>query len=130
MLEAVTAREQAQYVIADGTRATAAVEPLTNYFTSRVRKSTPDGTTSLGALLTGVHRALDDEALALRLRSAAVVAGTDFRHEWGNRDYSFTAQAVSSAIRGRREVITAAQRSSSRYFQRPDATHLGVDSDA
>ena len=128
LLEAVTAREHAQYVVGDGSRARSVVEPLTNYFTTRVKRSTAGGTTSLGGLVTAVNRALDDEVLALRLRSAAVVAGTDFRHEWGNRDYSFVAQAVSSAIRGRREVITAAQRSSARYFQRPDAGHLGVDS--
>ena len=128
MLDAVTAREQAQYVVADGSNALAIVEPLTNYFTTRVKRSTADGTTALGGLVTAVHRALDDEALALRLRSDAVVAGGDFRREWGNRDYSFVAQAVGSAIRGRSEVITAAQRSSARYFQRPDAGHLGVDS--
>lgn len=130
MLDAVTAREQAQYVIADGSRAMAVVEPMTNYFTARVKRSTTDGTTALGGLVTAVNRALDDEALALRLRSSAIVAGTDFRHEWGNRDYSFVAQAQSSAIRGRHEVITAAQQSSARYFQRPDAAHLGVDSTA
>ena len=130
MLDAVTSREQAQYVVANGSRAFAVVEPLTNYFTARVKKSTSDGTTSLGGLMTAVNRSLDDESLARRLRSSAVVAGTDFRHEWGNRNYSFVAQAVTSAIRGRREVITAAQKSSARYFQRPDAAHLGVDSTA
>ena len=128
MLDAVTSREQAQYVVADGSRAVAVVEPLTNYFTARLKRSTPDGTTSLGGLMTAVNRSLADEGLAQRLRSSAIVAGTDFRHEWGNRDYSLVAQAVTSAIRGRREVITAAQKSSARYFQRPDAAHLGVDS--
>jgi hypothetical protein len=128
LLEAVTQREQAAYVVADGSRESAAVEPLTNYLTARVKRSTTTGGTSLGGLLTAVNRALDDEALAQRLRSSALVVGADFRHEWGNRDYSVAAQLVSSAIRGRREVITAAQRSSARYFQRPDAEHLAIDS--
>ena len=64
------------------------------------------------------------------MNSAAYVGGADFRHEWGNRAYSFSAQIASSLVLGSEAAMTATQRSSARYFQRPDAGHLDVDSTA
>ena len=130
LLEAVTAREVAPYVDASQGGHRVAVEPATSYLAGRVRKSDPAGTTSLGALVTAVNRQLGDEGLATRLRSSAYVGGADFRHEWGNRDYTFSAQVASSLVSGRPEAMTATQRSSARYFQRPDADYLDVDSAA
>jgi hypothetical protein len=130
ILEAVTGRESAPYVNAAQEGHAAVVEPLTSYFTARVRRTSLSGSTAGGGLLTAVNRRLDDEVLARRLRSSAYVGGADFRHEWGNRDYSLSAQIASSLVSGRREAITAAQLSSARYFQRPDARHLALDTTA
>ncbi|MEO7521859.1 MAG: DUF5916 domain-containing protein, partial [Gemmatimonas sp.] len=127
ILEAITTQENARYVDVAHQSFGAVVEPVTSYFTGRVRRSSSSGGTSAGALFTAVNRQLRDEALALRLRSDAYVGGMDFRHEWGNRDYSIGAQFSSSVVQGRRQPIASAQRSSARYFQRPDAKHLALD---
>ena len=128
LLQAVTGRETAAWTDRAQDEHVAVVEPLTSYFVGRLRRSSVSGETSGGALLTAVHRSLDDEALERRLRSSAYVGGADFRHEWGNRAYSFSAQIASSLVLGSAPAMTATQRSSARYFQRPDAGHLDVDS--
>jgi hypothetical protein len=130
LLEAVTGRATARFVDTTEAPHHAAVEPATSYFAGRVRKSTASGGTSFGALVTAVQRGVRDSVFAARLRSSAYVGGMDFRHEWGNRDYSFSAQLASSVVSGAPSAITSTQRSSARYFQRPDAGYLGVDSGA
>jgi hypothetical protein len=54
----------------------------------------------------------------------------DFRHEWANRAWSANGSVSGSTIFGNPLVMVAAQRSSSRYFQRPDADYVEVDSSA
>jgi hypothetical protein len=58
------------------------------------------------------------------------VGGVDFRHEWANRAWSANGSVSGSNIFGNPLVMVAAQRSSSRYFQRPDADYVEVDSSA
>jgi hypothetical protein len=77
-----------------------------------------------------VHRDLGDAALAARLRSRAFAGGADFTHDWSDRKWTLSGFVAGSLIDGAPSVITAAQRSSARYFQRPDASHLTFDSTA
>jgi hypothetical protein len=51
----------------------------------------------------------------------------DFEHRWKNRTYSLTGALSQSLISGNRSVIRNAQLSSARYYQRPDADYLAVD---
>ncbi len=130
MLEAITDRERVSLIDPTGTRLASEIEPMTSYFAARARRSSASGGTSAGGILTAVHRAFEDPALADALRSSAYVAGTDYRHEWGNRDYAFAAELTSSVVNGSPLAIVRTQRSSARFFQRPDASHLTLDSSA
>ncbi|MDP9347963.1 MAG: DUF5916 domain-containing protein, partial [Gemmatimonadota bacterium] len=130
LLEAVAGREAALFVDALGTRGEAAVEPLSNYFAARVKRDLQGGRTTVGAIATSVVRDLDSPLLASRLRRAAYVGGADFRHEWADRVWSVSGYFSPAYVGGSREAMIATQRSSARYFQRPDALHLRVDSAA
>ena len=127
VLEAVTPREEARYLDTFGAQQKAQVEPLSNYFVARAGRDFRGGDTSVGALVTAVHRDLNDEALADILRSSALVAGVDFNHSWNRRTWIVDAALVGSNIQGSTNAMLAAQRSSARYFQRPDATHFDLD---
>lgn len=128
LLDAVTPEESARYVI-DPTNPSLGtpVEPLTNYFVTRVRRETRGGNTAVGALMTAVHRATDDPLLAGMLRSSAYVGGVDLNHSWGNRMWALDASYAQSMLYGTAAVIDRAQRSSARYLHRPDATNLDYD---
>ncbi|MGD8278361.1 MAG: DUF5916 domain-containing protein [Gemmatimonadota bacterium] len=130
VLDALTAKERATFVDVAGSRGRTPIEPLTNYMAGRIRRDFRDGESAFGAMLTSVNRDLGDEALAERLRSAAYTGGLDFRHEWANRTWSVFGYAAGSYIRGTPDVLVSAQRSSARYFQRPDADYVDVDSAA
>jgi hypothetical protein len=88
------------------------------------------GQTVIGGIATMVHRDLGDVSLASRLRSRAFAGGADFVHNWSERKWALSGFVAGSLIDGARSVITTAQRSSVRYFQRPDASHLTFDSTA
>lgn len=127
LLEVVTGAEQARFVDRLGDEYGVPVEPLSNYFVGRARRDFRSGQTVVGAIVTSTHRALSDSALASRLRSSAYAVGVEFKHEWANRTWSANGFFASSSILGEWQVITAAQRSSARYYHRPDAEHLALD---
>jgi hypothetical protein len=127
VLDAVTTDEKGQYLDAIGQRDEAPVEPFTNYFTGRLRRDLRRGDTVLGGILTAVHRDLDEPAFADFLRSSAYVGGIDLNHAWANRDWSLDGFAAASYVRGSAEAIAATQRTSARYYQRPDAGYVDFD---
>jgi Domain of unknown function (DUF5916)/Carbohydrate family 9 binding domain-like len=104
------------------------VEPLTSYGATRALRTFQNGRHGLGMLATVVARDLDDPGLAAQLSKTALVAGLDGWTQIGrDRTWALGAWGSASRIDGTRESITAAQRSSVRYYQRPLANHLGVD---
>ncbi|HEX5872534.1 MAG TPA: DUF5916 domain-containing protein, partial [Longimicrobium sp.] len=129
VMNAVTAREGADFVGPDGTRSSAQVEPLSNYFVSRVRRDLNDGNTVLGGLFTAANRDLDDEVLQAMLHRDAYVAGADFMHTWSDRAWSLSGYLAGTRVTGTPGVILNTQRGSARYYQRPDADYLAVDED-
>lgn len=60
LLEAVTAREVARVQDPSGVRGEVAVEPLTNYWLGRVRRTTAGGRFTWGAMATSVIRRFGD----------------------------------------------------------------------
>ena len=130
VLDGVTGRERASYVTADGLRGKSDVSPLSNFFVSRVRREMREGASVIGGMATVVNRDLGDDALAARVRSQAFAGGMDFTHDWSDRKWSLSGFLAGSHIAGSNAVITAAQRSSARYYQRPDARQFGLDSTA
>ena len=127
MLDAVTARETAKYVDTLGAARSVAVEPLTNYFVGRARHEAGAGRSWFGGIVTAVNRDLATPNLGAGLRSAAYAAGVDWRYEWAGRSWAFQGSLVGDAVLGSRAAIIATERQANHYLQRPDATHLGVD---
>ena len=127
LLDAVTTRQNARFIDPSGARRTAEVEPLSNYFVGRLRKDLRDGQSVVGGMLTATRRHLSDTALAGILRHDAEFGGLDFQHAWAKRAWVTSGFIAGSRIAGTSRVIQAAQGSSARYYQRPDADYLGVD---
>jgi len=128
-IDAVTGREFADTATGDS-RDRNEVEPLTNYLAARVRRDVGQRA-GFGMLATAVNRDLGDPALAAQLASSAVVIGGD-GHLFltGKRDYVVTGSLSTSRVAGSTTAMSRVQRSSARYYQRPDATHLTFDPEA
>jgi hypothetical protein len=119
MLDAVTNRESAPVQFSNGARASQEVDPLTNYFVGRIKKDLLGGNLVLGGIATSVIRGMDT-TFAPRLNNHAELLGSDFLYTWNNHLYSLRGQYALSSIEGDSRVISATQRSSAHYFQRPD----------
>ncbi|GAB5408114.1 MAG: hypothetical protein BalsKO_04790 [Balneolaceae bacterium] len=124
LMESVTSSEFAS--ISDGniTRKKL-VEPLTNYFVSRVQKDFNNRNTFLGGILTSTYRDLTDETNLLH--KSAITGGVDFMHHWNDRSWFLGAHGVFSHVKGSRESILQTQESISHLFQRIGADHINVD---
>jgi hypothetical protein len=104
----------------------AAVEPFGSYTVGRLHKDWDKGNTSLGGMLTSTHRWVNDQALAF-LPSQATTGGLDFTRYFAKRSWLLEASGVVSHITGDPEAVLTLQRNAVHYYQRPDASHLGVD---
>lgn len=125
VINSITAREFTQ-IGSGGPVTEEQVEPLTNYFGIRLQKDYNQGRTFVGAMATATNRDLNDPSLDF-LHKGAYAGGLDFSHTWHDRTYHIVARAVFSHVRGSEEALLRTQRSSLRYFQRPDVTHVSVD---
>lgn len=126
IMDAVTSRETARLDY-DGIGREQIVEPSTNYLLGRLQKDFRGGATKIGGIITHTHRDIRDEKL-LFLNRDAVTGGIDFMHEWKERAYSISFNSVFSHIGGDEKAMLGIQQSPARYFQRPDAGHLSLDS--
>lgn len=126
VLESVTNVENA-LIDNNGIRSKEMVEPLTNYFVGRLEKDYNKGETVIGGMVTAVNRNITDTLLNF-LPESAYTAGIDFSHNWKDRTWYVSGNAEFSYLTGSKEAMICLQRSSARYFQRPDAGYLKVDS--
>jgi len=117
-LDAATARELAP-VDSAGRRFDVQVEPFTNYFVGRLSHDLPGGNFVRG-MVTSVVRSLGDSALRGQLNSHSEAAGLETNLWWGKRTYRLMANAALTQIAGDSADILLKERSSARYFQRPD----------
>lgn len=127
LLDALTMPEKARFLDEAGDRRTTEVEPLSNYLVARLKRDFRGGRSAIGGMLTATQRDLSDDALSGLLRSHAEFGGLDFEHSSQDRNWVASGFLAGSRIAGQREVVAAAQRSSARYFQRPDADYLDYD---
>ena len=125
ILNAVTNREYAD-LDDQGKRSKAEVEPLTNYFVSRLQKDFNNGNTSIGGIFTSTNRNIHEDYLKFLVRSA-YTGGLDFRHQWDNKTYFLSLKLFGSYLQGDAQAIRRIQESSAHYFQRPDADYLHYD---
>ncbi|HEX6372774.1 MAG TPA: DUF5916 domain-containing protein [Longimicrobium sp.] len=96
-----------------------ALEPAAVHLVGRVKRDYRGGATVLGAFGTLVSRTGNDSALA-DLTRRAVAGGVDAKLFWGGQTYSLTGQLAGSHLVGEPAAMLRVQRSSARYFQRPD----------
>lgn len=126
VMESLTNNEHAK-VDSAGIERKRIVEPMTNYFNTRIQKDINKGKTILGAMVTATNRFINDSVMEF-LPSSAYSAGIDFNQYWDKRTYNLQAKIIGSSVTGSEEAILNRQQAPQRYYQRPDAPHLSVDS--
>ncbi|MDF1562703.1 MAG: DUF5916 domain-containing protein [Deltaproteobacteria bacterium] len=129
LLLASTAREHADtHDLATGQGGREAVEPFTGFGVLRLQQQVGEDDSTVGVSLTGLQRALrPGEALAEQLPDRAFTGGGDFSLRLGGGDYELSGHAGGSHVHGSEAAIRDLQRSSARYYQRPDQGHVSVD---
>lgn len=127
VLETLTSKEFTQ-IDDNETRRRELIEPLTNYFVSRVQKDFNDRNSFIGGIFTATNRDLRGEELNF-LRKSAYSAGIDFQHNWKNRKYFLNGNIIGSHVRGSKEAIATTQQELTHLFQRVDASHVSVDTE-
>jgi len=126
IMESVTSGEQAE-IDNNGDRRFETVEPLTNYFASRVSKEFQKGNTILGGMVTSTNRFNDEKHLDY-LHSSAISGGIDFKQYFTDRSYVLSLSTYVSQVSGSEEALVRTQRSPVHLFQRPDADYVTLDS--
>jgi len=127
LLDALTARERATVLdTMTGTSYRDEVEPATNYFAGRVKRDLNGGNTSIGLLATAMDRRPTTPALDMLPRDA-YAAGLDFFQRWADKHYTLAGSIGGSYLSGEPAALQQVQRSSNRYYQRPDAQRFRYD---
>ena len=123
ILESITQREIA--TISNGSqKRDEVVEPLTNFFVTRIQKDYNEGNTVIGGIFTAVNRGKGLESI---LHRKAYSGGLDFLHYWKNRTWYVRGNVVFSHVQGSKEAILRTQTAFEHLFQRPDAKEVNVD---
>lgn len=124
-MSALTARESAGYVTDNGNHGDVVVEPMTHYGVARVIKDFNKGQDAIGGVFTATNRQLP--ASLDFLRANAYSGGMNARHRWQNGNFQLNGFLYGSYVNGDTSAINLTQRSSARYYQRPDNTHVTYD---
>jgi hypothetical protein len=129
-LAAVTAREEASlYDLKTGTFSKVEVAPLTGYGVGRLQREFGKNGSVIGVTMAGMQRDLSaDDALSSLLTRAAYSGGADLLYRLQDGSYQIRSFLGFSNVRGERPAISLIQKSSARYFQRPDARSYHFDS--
>ena len=125
VLHSMTAGEKASLNSAGETN-DLRVEPLTSYTVGRVQQDYKEGNTVLGAIFTSTNRIIKDVYLEDMNRDA-FTGGLDFLHQWNQKEFFLDAKIIGSSIQGDPLAIARLQRSSARYYHRPDASGMKFD---
>ncbi|MBC7896938.1 MAG: carbohydrate binding family 9 domain-containing protein [Cytophagaceae bacterium] len=128
-LLAVTAAEHGRaHFVDSAVTQRLAVEPRTAYALLRLQQELGSQASTLGAAITAVRRDFSGEdRLSSYLPREAYYAGTDWRLRFQQGKYAISGFAGVSHVAGDTGSISRVQKSSVRFFQRPDATHLTFD---
>jgi hypothetical protein len=130
-LTAVTEREFVEtFDPATGRYGSQEVEPLTGYGVMRVQQEFGRDASTVGVMLTGVQRDLSSPAAAALLSRQAVTGGADWKLRFDHGGFEIGGYAGFSHLRASKEALLRLQQSSAHFFQRPDASHVSLDSTA
>ncbi|MGH8542221.1 MAG: DUF5916 domain-containing protein [Gammaproteobacteria bacterium] len=127
-LAALSDQERARtFDLETGTFDGVPVEPQTFFGVSRIQKDFGAGST-FGVVGTAVRRRVSDgEALAALLPEQAYAGGMDWNLRFAGQSHEFGGFAGASMVEGDSIAIRRLQRSSARYYQRPDADYVDLD---
>ncbi len=104
------------------------VAPQTTWGVARVQQEFGAEGSTASLMVTGVHRELAaGDALATRMPRNAMTVNGETLWRLGNSTYEVSLSGGLSRVDGEKEAILRLQRASTRYFQRPDASHVEVD---
>jgi Domain of unknown function (DUF5916)/Carbohydrate family 9 binding domain-like len=130
VISAMTEREYGR-IDDGGALSTVEVEPFTHYGVARGLQEFGEGRSGLGFIATAVARDLGEGPLRDVLARSALALGVD---GWTfldkDRGWVLTGWAGLTEVRGSAPAMTALQRSSLHYFQRPDADWVELDGTA
>lgn len=127
-LSAITERTYATISI-DKIKSDHEIEPFSHYGVIRTQKEFNDSRQSLGVIFTSTNRDLRTEELANSLAKSAYTFGVDGWSFWdSSKTYVLTGYLAGSHIGGTKEALVNIQEKPYRYFQRPDATYMTLDS--
>ena len=128
-LAAVTPREYARtYEVASGLTTKVPVEPASTYGVVRLQREVGRQQSAIGVVLTGTRRFLDDgDPMSGLMSRAAYTAGIDWKARLKDGMYELTGFVGGSRVEGDSLAMQRLQRSSARYFQRPDQTYVTYD---
>ena len=124
-LASFTAEESATVIDSLGEAYSDVVEPRTGYFVGSVARDFRDGQTKITLFGTAVNRHLTENLQWLRNRAFA--GGLRWTHRFADQKFSFGGWASAANVGGSAEAIDLTQRSSARWYQRPDNTHVTYD---
>lgn len=125
-INAVTAGEKAE-IDTSGGRIIKCAEPLANYMVGRMQKDLNNGNTIIGGVFTGTNRDMDKD-LSDEMHKAAWSGGIDFTQYINEKKWMININSAYSLVKGSETALLNTQRSSARYFQRPDNHHARIDS--
>lgn len=104
------------------------IEPFSHYGVLRTQKEFNDSRQSVGLIITSVNRNLRTDGLSNNLAKNAFTFGID---GWSfldsSKTYVLTGYLAGSNINGNKEALVNIQKKPYRYFQRPDATYMTLD---
>ncbi len=129
LLTAVTSDERARWFDSTtGNEGRVEVAPRTWYGVTRAQQQLGTSGSTVGLVLTGMRRAMAaGSPLAAQLDRDAVSGGLDGELRWGRGDYVLGGNIGFSRIDGDSAAVLRRQRSSARYYQRPDADYVDLD---
>jgi len=129
-LTAVTAREFG-LVDSAGVRFSEEVEPLTFYGIARIQKQSEGSRQAIGMIATLVERDQKEHSIANLLNHRAFSFGID---GWSflddDKNWVITGWTGLTDVQGTRSRMIDLQQAPQHYFQRPDQTHVHLDSTA
>ena len=104
------------------------VEPLALYAAARVQQEFGANASTAGLMLMALQRDVEaGEPLAQLLNRRALSGQGDFNLRFAGGGYTLNGELGFTHVEGEPESIERFQRSSTSYFQRPDATHVNLD---
>ena len=101
------------------------VEPMTNYLVARAMREYGKDS-RVGFMFSSVNRKLTDN-LEPAMRESAYFAGVDGHTLFKDKTWILEWLGGSSLIDGSEAAISNAQQNAARYYQRPDADHVELD---